>query len=76
RDGVTIHAAAAAGQAVVLQGSSARGGQMSAQRDVLVKAADGVTLDGPVSAQRAVWVENQGDVAGREWIKAGRDEQI
>lgn len=39
-------------------------------------AADGVTLDGPVSAQRAVWVETQGDVAGSEWIKAGRDVQI
>lgn len=32
---------------------------MSAQRDVLVMAADGVTLDGPVSAQRAVWVETK-----------------
>ncbi|MET5020956.1 hypothetical protein AAHH78_39400, partial [Burkholderia pseudomallei] len=72
----TIHVAETAGQDVDLQGSSALVGQTSAQRDVLVKAADGVTLDGPVSAQRAVWVETQVDVAGSEWIKAGRDVQI
>lgn len=76
RGHVAIRGAVIAGQDVVLQGSSARVGQMSAQRDVLVMAADGVTLDGPVSAQRAVWVETQGDVAGSEWIKAGRDVQI
>lgn len=74
-DDVVIREAAAE-QNVVLLGRSVTAGRLDAQRDVLAAARDGVTLDGPVSAQRAVWVETQGDVAGSEWIKAGRDVQI
>ncbi|WP_232439425.1 filamentous hemagglutinin N-terminal domain-containing protein [Burkholderia ubonensis] len=66
---------AAAGADVVLLGDSVRAGQMSAQRDALVMAADEVKLNGPVNAQRDVLVDAQGDVAGSEWVKAGRNVQ-
>ncbi|MGC3030344.1 inositol polyphosphate kinase family protein [Burkholderia sp. DN3021] len=72
---VAINGAAAAGADVVLLGSRVTAGQMSAQRDVLVMAADEVKFNGPVNAQRDVLVDAQGDVAGSEWVKAGRNVQ-
>ncbi|MGC3030547.1 hypothetical protein ACPUER_36525, partial [Burkholderia sp. DN3021] len=76
RGRVATHGVATAGADVVLLGSRVTAGQMSAQRDVLVMAADEVKLNGPVNAQRDVLVDAQGDVAGSEWVKAGRNVQI
>ncbi|MET5012289.1 hypothetical protein AAHH80_34135, partial [Burkholderia pseudomallei] len=52
RGHVAIRGAVIAGQDVDLQGQSVKAGRMSAQRDALVTAAVGVTLDGPVDAKR------------------------
>ncbi|WP_085539314.1 inositol polyphosphate kinase family protein [Burkholderia pseudomallei] len=66
RGHVAIQGAVIAGQDVDLQGKSVKAGRMSAQRDALVTAADGVTLDGPVDAKRHVWIGAHDDVVIRE----------
>lgn len=66
RGHVAIRGAVIAGQDVDLQGKSVKAGRMSAQRDALVTAADGVTLDGPVDAKRHVWIGAHDDVVIRE----------